>query len=122
MALMVYVLGTFRPRRGEDDAYQLPQTWMPGRYFPASWAMAALMYAFMGLGVLAKGPVGLIVPTAVIGMFLLIMRLPTTDKTDASQSARPMWSLLHWSALVLLVVELFLFDRTVGSLKTFAWR
>ena len=34
------------------------------------------MYAAMGLGVLAKGPVGLMLPTAVIGMFLLIMRLP----------------------------------------------
>ena len=34
------------------------------------------MYAAMGLGVLAKGPVGLVLPTAVIGMFLLIVRLP----------------------------------------------
>ena len=34
------------------------------------------MYAAMGLAVLAKGPVGLVLPTAVIGMLLLIMRLP----------------------------------------------
>ena len=34
------------------------------------------MYAAMGLGVLAKGPVGLVLPTAVIGMYLLIATLP----------------------------------------------
>ncbi len=46
-------------------------------FFPTSWLRAAAMYAVMGLAVLAKGPVGLVLPTAVIGMYLLIMRLPT---------------------------------------------
>ncbi|MBM98547.1 MAG: hypothetical protein CMJ77_05425 [Planctomycetaceae bacterium] len=39
-----------------------------------SWPWAALIYGAMGLAVLAKGPVGIVLPTAVIGMFLLIAR------------------------------------------------
>jgi 4-amino-4-deoxy-L-arabinose transferase-like glycosyltransferase len=60
-ATMVYVLG-IRPNEG--------------RLFPNRWITAAAMYALMGAAVLAKGPVGFILPTAIIGMFLLIMRLP----------------------------------------------
>lgn len=41
------------------------------------WRHALVIYAAMGLAILAKGPVGLVLPTAVIGMFLLIMRQPT---------------------------------------------
>lgn len=64
LALMIYVLAAFK-----DGTM----------YFPSSWSLVALMYAMMGAAVLAKGPVGLVLPTAVIGMFLLIMRLPTTS-------------------------------------------
>jgi 4-amino-4-deoxy-L-arabinose transferase-like glycosyltransferase len=35
---------------------------------------------------LAKGPVGLVIPTAVIGMFLLVMRLPTPDAHDQQRT------------------------------------
>jgi len=59
LALMIYVLNSSKA---------------DGSYFP-SWPTAALMYAVMGMAVLAKGPVGMVLPTAVIGMFLLIMRL-----------------------------------------------
>lgn len=58
-------VGDFQPRLLED-----------GRWFPRSWRAAVAIYAAMGLAVLAKGPVGLVLPTAVIGMFLLIQRLP----------------------------------------------
>jgi 4-amino-4-deoxy-L-arabinose transferase-like glycosyltransferase len=37
------------------------------------------MYAAMGLAVLAKGPVGLVLPAAVIGSFLLFARLPARN-------------------------------------------
>ena len=70
LALVIYVRGAFQP-----GALQ----------FTPSWPQAALMYAVMGLAVLAKGPVGLVLPTAVIGMFLLVMRLPSrrTEETDS---------------------------------------
>jgi len=64
-ALLVYVLGAFPA---------------DGTYFPRHWANVAAMYGVMGLAVLAKGPVGAVLPTAVIGMFMLIVRLPESDR------------------------------------------
>jgi 4-amino-4-deoxy-L-arabinose transferase-like glycosyltransferase len=82
LALTIYVWGAF-PRHLRSDTHsaggenqedaevafagQRPQ-WLPAR-----WPTYAAMYAAMGMGVLAKGPVGLVLPTAIIGMFLLIV-------------------------------------------------
>lgn len=102
LALTIYVCGTFRPRFDTTPPDALPQLYITPQaprevaqdeddlswgfnrkgamptvgYFPQHWPTALAMYAVMGLGVLAKGPVGLVLPTAVIGMFLLIVRLP----------------------------------------------
>jgi len=117
MAILVYVVGTFRPK-AHDGAHAPPQTWAPGRLFP-SWPMAALMYAWMGLGVLAKGPVGLVLPTAVIGMFLLLMRLPDGAKAQAAPP-RGVWTKWHTGLIIVLIGGLLLLDRTIGPLKSFA--
>lgn len=76
LATAIYVAGTFRPRFDNAAADTPPQLVAAGHYFPQHWPTVAAMYAVMGLAVLAKGPVGLVLPTAVIGMFLLIVRLP----------------------------------------------
>ena len=47
--------------------------------FPVSHTAALAIYGAMGLAVLTKGPVGLVLPTAVIGMFCLIARLPMSE-------------------------------------------
>jgi len=46
------------------------------RFSPHSWLGALMIYAAMALGVLAKGPVAVLLPTASIGMFLLIVSSP----------------------------------------------
>ncbi len=69
--MAVYVWGTFLPSRerlAESAGAQV-------RYFP-NGPVAVAMYACMGIAVLAKGPIGVLLPTAVIGMHLLIQRLP----------------------------------------------
>src|SRR5262245_25694081 len=76
LALMIYVCGTFRPRFETTPLDAAPQLIAPGQFFPQHWPTVLAMYAAMGLGVLAKGPVGLVLPAAVIGMFLLIVRRP----------------------------------------------
>ncbi len=123
MAIMVYVVGTFRPRT-DDDARLPPETWLPGRFFPASWPVVALMYGFMGLGVLAKGPVGIVLPTAVIGMFVLLMRPSSSSYTlkrhAGPSDTRPAWTVLHWGLLVALVIGLIAIDHHIGPMKTFA--
>ncbi len=69
-ALAVFVWGTFPAvKQGEQAAG-------PDRLFPG-WPIAALMYGCMGMAILAKGPVGLLLPTAVAGMYLLVHTLPT---------------------------------------------
>ena len=73
LAVLFYVLGTFARQTDENPAKHLKH---PGKWFPQSYRYAIGMYAAMAISVLAKGPVGLIVPTAIIGMFLLIQTLP----------------------------------------------
>ena len=87
-SMLVYVLGTFQPneRDGTDDHATPPAVrGSAARSFP-SWPVAALMYALMGVAVLAKGPAGLVLPTAVVGMFLLVTRLPERDEEHDSRS------------------------------------
>jgi 4-amino-4-deoxy-L-arabinose transferase-like glycosyltransferase len=76
--MLVYVLATFAPQ-DRHNARMAPRLKTEGCFFPTSWPAAALMYALMGAAVLAKGPVGLVLPTAVIGMYLLIATLPRRD-------------------------------------------
>lgn len=52
--------------------------------YPSDRRVLALIYGVMGLAVLTKGPIGLVLPTAIIGMFLLIRRLP-----ERSADSRP---------------------------------
>lgn len=70
LALAVYIWGTTSPSGSSSQATRFTTL------FPQHWGVVALMYAVMGCAVLAKGPIGLVLPTAVIGMFLLIQRLP----------------------------------------------
>jgi 4-amino-4-deoxy-L-arabinose transferase-like glycosyltransferase len=61
--------------------------WIP----PSAWRMT-LVYAAMGLGMLAKGPVGIVLPTAIIGMFiLLVSTIPNAEKAKG-QASFERWS------------------------------
>ena len=75
-AMLVYVYAAFPPRQETDSPPENAAARSTPSYFPRSWPVAALMYGFLGVAMLAKGPVGLVIPTAVIGMFLLVVRLP----------------------------------------------
>lgn len=114
-AMAVYVCGTFRlPSMSSDSApfdAQPPQLKVAGHYFPQHWGWQIALYVMMGLAVLAKGPVGLVLPTAVIGMFLLIMRLP-----QASGDIQP----ATWTSRAIAVVRPFAplhFLRTCWYMK-----
>jgi len=73
LGLWTYVCFSFSVGDESEDAAP--------RYYPGPWWQVALLYGALGLAVLSKGPVGLILPTAIIGMFLLIMRLPPAPPT-----------------------------------------
>ncbi len=81
--LAVFVLTTFKSRN--DSTFRVePSPRNAGQYFCPSWLSAVAVYLVFGIGILAKGPVGLVLPTAVIGMFLLIVRLPTDPRKEKS--------------------------------------
>ena len=69
LSLLVYVYGAFGQRETDGDKLDKHEN---ENLFPRQWTVVATMYAVMGLAILAKGPVGFVLPTAVIGMFLLI--------------------------------------------------
>lgn len=113
LATLVYVLGTFKPK---EEGGTLAATEPDGEHptFPISRGVAVLMYAAMGIAVLAKGPVGLVLPVAVIGMFLLIVRLP------AQSAATPEAGWRRWSRVAVAVLRPFAplhFLRTCWSMR-----
>jgi 4-amino-4-deoxy-L-arabinose transferase-like glycosyltransferase len=95
LATAIYVGGTFRARFDNAPSGTPPQLVTPGHFFPQHWLTVVAMYAVMGLAVLAKGPVGLVLPTAVIGMFLLIMRLPGIEPMSHWTLGGMLWRMLR---------------------------
>ena len=78
---MIYVLGTFARKDGEVRLVR------EGVWFPTSqWSVFGI-YLMLGLGVLAKGPVGFLLPMAMMGLFMLIQTLPRLNH-DSSMIGR----------------------------------
>jgi 4-amino-4-deoxy-L-arabinose transferase-like glycosyltransferase len=111
LALTIYVFGTFRARFETTPLDAPPQLINPGHYFPQHWPTVLAMYGAMGFGVLAKGPVGFILPTAVIGMFLLIVHLPSRSGDGTS------WSLRDFLARVIAPFDPLHFLATCWSMR-----
>lgn len=73
-SLLVYVWMVFRPR-GEfsaSDVQTAPSLSAAlDRWIPARWSILAAIYSLMALAVLVKGPIGVLLPGATIGLFVL---------------------------------------------------
>ena len=76
-ALAVFVYMAFP--QGKRDGAVTPESNL-NRLFHDNHGATMLIYGLMGVAVLAKGPVGFVLPTAVVGMYLLIVRLPTARR------------------------------------------
>lgn len=116
-ALLVYVLGTFRANEAGREEPLEKRLRVEGSYFPANWFVVAAMYGLMGLAVLTKGPVGLALPTAAIGMFLLIMRLPAVEPTAASSRPGVVSGAMRGAVRLLRPFEPRHFLRTCWSMR-----
>ncbi|OUT59091.1 MAG: hypothetical protein CBB71_11215 [Rhodopirellula sp. TMED11] len=97
-ALTLYVWGT--PAFGPTLSYSLRYPWIrlqeerqnaqasvSATGFPANKLTLVLMFTMMGFASLDKGPIGFLLPCAVIGMFLLIYRLPASQVNAAAEAA-----------------------------------
>ncbi|MGY8771163.1 MAG: ArnT family glycosyltransferase [Pirellulales bacterium] len=84
LTLWTYVYHTFStPAKLSDSKLNENEQQRAFQFYPDCWWKIASIYAVSGLAVLAKGPVGLVLPTTIIGMFLLIMRLPAKEQGDS---------------------------------------
>ena len=62
LAIWLFVVGAFRPVVGKQEP-----AWRRNDFcYPGRWWQVALMFVAMSGGVLTKGPVGLVLPTAVL--------------------------------------------------------
>ena len=77
-ALWIYVVGTFAARQSSVGEPELRD---PGHWFPRNPVYVIGFYSLLGLGVLAKGPIGFLLPMAVVGWFGLVKRSPLDSKS-----------------------------------------
>ncbi len=82
LAALLFVSGWVKKSEKTDGGGHDTQTnQSTGVWFlPDSWILFALMYACLGVAVLAKGPVGVLLPVAMIGLFLLIINQSARDR------------------------------------------
>ena len=84
LAILIFVSGTAKARAISGEPNERNAPWAGQTTFEPSWPTYALGYGVMGLAVLTKGPVGVVLPTAVIGLFLLIMRAKPIEPVTES--------------------------------------
>ena len=95
LGIAIYVLTTFAPKTKPSDA---PRLRHKGQFFPTSRLAVTAIYAAFAVGVLAKGPVAVILPSAIIGMFLLLMPLPDVDRESWEKNAQLVLSIAFTAA------------------------
>ncbi len=70
-------------RIGEPAEAQLAGSDGQLAFLPKAWSVYAVTGALLGLLVLAKGPVGFLLPAASLGLFLLVMNVPAVQSTSS---------------------------------------
>lgn len=90
MSLMIFVRSVFRGPIEEEDVDKL-------RWFPTDLKSIIGIYVCLGLGTLAKGPIGFLLPMAIMGMFMLIMRAATVEvgPNRLANYARTVWNTIN---------------------------
>ena len=85
VSLMFFVLGAFPKQNKQTNEAGLAKNGDDGQwrgFFPTNNLYVWAAYITMGLGVLAKGPIGFLLPMAMIGMFGLWKTLPKRQAHD----------------------------------------
>jgi 4-amino-4-deoxy-L-arabinose transferase-like glycosyltransferase len=114
LAVLLFVRGTATARIASGTPNERNAPWSGQTVFEPSWLCWALGYAVMGCGVLTKGPIGVVLPTATIGLFLLVMRAPAIDYVTEGSWRGTLRNMWRWT---LQVCSPGLFLRTVWSMR-----
>ncbi len=70
-------------------------------FLPKSWRVFALMGALLGVLMLAKGPVGFLLPAASLGLFLLVMNEPAAQNVADTFGWTARARVVLWRSIVL---------------------
>ncbi|WP_339910587.1 glycosyltransferase family 39 protein [Symmachiella dynata] len=110
LSLYAFVVGSQQrnPAVWSGDDTETPADG-PHPLLPSTWWTFAAMYAVMGLAVLVKGPIGVLLPTATIGLFLLC----TSPGKPISESSS--WISKLGAALAIFHPRLFF--KTIWQMK-----
>ena len=75
LGFLAFVAGGMAKRRGlgGDSVVEHPDSPQRLWFLPRSWIIFLIVWVMMGIAVLAKGPVGLLLPMASIGLFVMLM-------------------------------------------------
>ncbi len=75
LGFLVFIVGGLARRGGvpNDSDPKAPDLVNTPWFLPRSWTVFLTIWAAMGVAVLAKGPVGLLLPMASIGLFVMLM-------------------------------------------------
>lgn len=77
----------------------MPGDGSDGCWFPQSWTNIVGVYAMLGLAVLAKGPIGFLLPMMVMGLFMLIQRRGPSTQTPVNLVSRMKYIFAWFSPL-----------------------
>lgn len=113
MAIGLWVLSVFAPNTDDQvRTWSNPGLREEGVWFPRHLKWVVPIYATFGLAVLAKGPVGLVLPLAIIGMFQLLARLDEAAPRSSSEG-----SVLYRLRITLRPWHPVHFARTTWSMR-----
>ena len=91
LPLYLFIRGT-ATRKSNDDGTGTGLVWTrEDSLRDPSWKTYIAVYASMGMAVMVKGPIGVVLPTSVLGLFLLCRRPIPTDAASLKRSWRGIW-------------------------------
>ncbi|MHB8902269.1 MAG: ArnT family glycosyltransferase, partial [Thermoguttaceae bacterium] len=91
VGFLVFVAAGIGRRPEREDATVVESTLSPSWYAPRGWLVHAGIWASMSVAVLAKGPIGLLLPMASIGLFLMIMNERRRAALAGGPATGPAW-------------------------------
>jgi 4-amino-4-deoxy-L-arabinose transferase-like glycosyltransferase len=114
LAMLLFVVGTAKARPLSGAANERNVPWAGQIRFEPSWWSWCLVYAAMGAGVLTKGPIGVVLPTASLGLFLLIVRTEPLPVATSSGWQGRLLGLAAWLRRVFSPLHIL---RTIWSMR-----
>jgi len=91
LCFLLFVVAGIGRRPEREDATVIDATLSPSWYAPKSWLAYLGIWTFMSIAVLGKGPIGLLLPMASIGLFLMIMNYRRQAALRGNAESRPTW-------------------------------